>query len=82
MSIPSMNAVWKRSALDSKLPVKQRLSALNKLHRPSLGLLRKLLTKGTPAKIFFRAGELLEIVLARKELLKNVKPSPTITNAD
>jgi hypothetical protein len=61
--------VWRRMALDARLPAKTRLEAFNQISRPSLNLLRRLLSaKTTPSKLKLAAARKYELEVARKEL--------------
>lgn len=61
--------VWRRIALDTHLPNKVRLEAFNQISRPSLNMLRRLLSaKTTPSKLRLAAARKYELEVARKEL--------------
>jgi len=66
---PGPEGRWKWLALDPKLPVSQRLIALNSIERPAVTFLNKLLKPTTPRQLLFRATELYDLALARKKLL-------------
>jgi hypothetical protein len=61
--------VWRRIALDTRLPNKVRLEAFAQIARPSLNMLRRLLSaKTTPTKLRLAAARAYELEYARKEL--------------
>jgi hypothetical protein len=76
--LPSPNAVFKRLALDERQSQKNRIAALNRIERPSLSMLRRLLRPNVPPRLRYRAAELFELAMARRDLIKrkdtNVKP--------
>jgi hypothetical protein len=65
---PSPDRLWRRIAEDIRQPQKHRIAALNRIARPSLSMLRRLVHQSTPPKLRFRACQLFEIAIARKEL--------------
>jgi hypothetical protein len=67
---PSSDRVFRRLTEDVRLSEKNRLAALNKVERPSLSMLRRLISKSSPPKLRFRASELYEIAIARHDLLR------------
>jgi hypothetical protein len=66
--LPSPNALFKNLALDERQSQKNRISALNKIGRPTLALLRQLIRPDVPPRLRFRASELYELELARRDL--------------
>ena len=70
MAFPNPDRVYRRLAEDKRLSESRRIAALNKVERPSLSLLRRLLHPSTPARLRFRSTELYELAMARRELLK------------
>jgi hypothetical protein len=75
---PSSDRVFRRLAEDSRQSERNRLAALNKIERPSLSMLRRLLHASSPPRLRFRAGELYEIAIARRDLSRSA--SKEITN--
>jgi hypothetical protein len=65
---PSSDRVFRRLAEDARQSERNRIAALNKIERPSLSMLRRLLLAGSPPRLRFRAGELYEIAIARRDL--------------
>jgi hypothetical protein len=66
--------VWRRIVEDTKLAAKYRLTALEQMNRPSLRLLRRLLSaKSTPAKLRLLAAHKYDLAASRRDLLKNAK---------
>jgi hypothetical protein len=66
--------VWRRMVEDTRIPAKHRLAALERMLRPSLSLLRRLLAaKSTPAKLRLLAAQKYDLAISRKELLKDAK---------
>ena len=68
---PSINAAWRRAALDKRLSPAKRLHAL-KAARHSLATLRRLLRDAHPA-IHFEALKLYELERARRELTRETR---------
>ncbi len=76
---PSSDRIFRRLAEDARQSQKNRIAALNKIERPSLSMLRRLIHPSSPPKLRFRASELYEVAitrhdLLRKDLTKDVKP--------
>ncbi len=70
--------IWRRILVDNKNAVKYRLQALEHLPRPSLCLLRALLSDPrTPVRLKVALGEKYEIALGRRELSK-IPPAPPV----
>jgi hypothetical protein len=59
--------VFKRLALDKSQSQKNRIAALDKV-RPSLAMLRRLIGPDVPPKLRFKAAELFELEVARRDL--------------
>jgi hypothetical protein len=70
---PSADRVWRRLVETKKLPAKDKIAALNKIARPSLSLLRRLLHPSNPAKVRLAAAKLYEVAMTRRELTKKPK---------
>jgi hypothetical protein len=70
---PSADRVWRRLVEAKKLPTKDRIAALNKIARPSLSLLRRLLHPSNPAKLRLAAARIYELAMIRRELAKKAK---------
>jgi hypothetical protein len=74
MSRLKPDTAWRRIVENGKFPAKTRLMALEQIARPSLSLLRRLLSsKSTPSKLRLLAAERYSIGVARKELIRNAK---------
>ena len=70
----SIQTVWRRIVLDTRLPCKARVKALEQIARPSLNLLRKLLRlKTTPPRLRLLAAEKYAVATTRLELTKNAR---------
>ncbi len=70
----SPQSVWRKIVEDTRLPAKHRLTALERMIRPSLSFLRRLLAaKSTPAKLRLLAAQKYDLAISRKELLKDAK---------
>jgi hypothetical protein len=65
---PSADRIFRRLAEDKRQPQKNRISALNKIARPSLSMLRRLCSATTPPKLRYAASLLYEKAMARKSL--------------
>jgi hypothetical protein len=70
MAFPNPDRIYRRLAEDKRLSESRRIAALNKVARPSLSMLRRLLHPSTPARLRFRATELYELAMARRALLQ------------
>jgi hypothetical protein len=70
---PSADRLWRRLAEDKRLPVKDRIAALNKIARPSLSMLRRLVHQDTPAKLRLRSVQLYAVAITRRDLLKGAQ---------
>jgi len=71
--MPSLKpeTAWRRILVDKTSPIKCRVAALKHLARPSLGLMRSLLSDpNTPGRLRFALAERYEIEVARKELAR------------
>jgi hypothetical protein len=69
MSRLSPDSAWRRILMDTRLPAKSRIIALEQIARPSLNLLRRLLSqKSTPPKLRLLAAHKYTLAVARKEL--------------
>jgi hypothetical protein len=74
MSRLSPDAAWKKILLDPKYSVKARVQALQQIPRPSLNLLRRLLSSNsTPRRLKLLAAEMYSLAMARRELLKHAR---------
>ncbi len=74
MSIPKPTTIWRRLLLDEHLAVKHRIEALQHLERPSIYLLRQVLSNWrTPARLRFACAKRYEAAIGRKELMSDVK---------
>ena len=83
MSQLNPDRVFRRLAKDARLPVRDRIVALNAITRPSLGLLRSLLAKEVPPKLQFRAAQLYAVAIARRNLLRrNAHAESSLTQTD
>jgi hypothetical protein len=77
MSRLDPQTAWRRLVLDSRLPARVRVAALNQLARPSVNMLRTLLSaKSTPPKLRILACEKYQIAMTRKELNDRAKQRP------
>jgi hypothetical protein len=58
--------------MDSRLPAKHRMAALENIERPSLNLLRRLLAaKSTPTKLRLIVARRYALEITRRELVRN-----------
>ena len=69
----SSDRVWRRICGDERQSQKNRIAALNRIERPSLSLLRRLVHPSSPPRLRFRAGELYEIAIARRDLSRSAR---------
>jgi hypothetical protein len=70
-------SVWRKILLNPRQSCKARLEALDHLHRPSVDMLRGLLSKPTtPPRLQVAAARRYELEFARKELM-NAEPKRT-----
>ncbi|HWO36548.1 MAG TPA: hypothetical protein VNO32_47805 [Candidatus Acidoferrum sp.] len=66
----SPDCVWRRIVIDTRLPAKARIIALEQIARPSLNLLRRLLSqKTTPPRLRLLASK-YAAAIAEKEVRK------------
>lgn len=74
MSRLKPETAWRRIVENQKFPAKARLMALEQIPRPSLSLLRRLLSsESTPRKLRLLAAQKYSIAVARKELIRNAR---------
>ena len=74
MSRLKVATVWRRIVLDTRLPCKARVKALEQIARPSLNLLRRLLRlKTTPPRLRLLAAQKYAVAMTRLELMKNAR---------
>jgi hypothetical protein len=63
------DSAWRLIVMDTRLPAKSRIIALEQMARPLLNLLRRLLSqKPTPPKLRLLAADKYTLAVARKEL--------------
>jgi hypothetical protein len=63
------DSTWRLIVMDTRLPAKSRIIALEQMARPLLNLLRRLLSqKPTPPKLRLLAADKYTLAVARKEL--------------
>jgi hypothetical protein len=81
MSRLKPETAWRRIVENKKFPAKARLMALDQIPRPSLNLLRRLLSsESTPRRLRLLAAQKYSIAMARKELTRNARPKPGSNN--
>jgi hypothetical protein len=69
MSRLKPDTAWRRIVIDTRLPAKVRIAALSQILRPSLNLLRRLLSqRTTPPRLRVLAAQKYSLAVARKEL--------------
>jgi hypothetical protein len=69
-----VSTVWRRIVEDPKHTCRARLAALQRIGRPSMSLLRRLLASPTtPRRLKLLAAEMYALAVARKELFKNAR---------
>jgi hypothetical protein len=74
MSRLKPETAWRRIVENRKFPAKARLMALEQIPRPSLSLLRRLLSsESTPRRLRLLAAQKYSIAVARKELIRNAR---------
>ena len=70
MSRLSPDSAWRMIVIDTRIPAKARIMALEQIARPSLNLLRRLLSqRTTPPRLRLLAASKYTLAVARKELL-------------
>jgi hypothetical protein len=70
MSRLTADTAWRRILLNSRLPAKTRVTALNEIERPSLALLRSLLfQKSPPSKLRLAVTKKYAVEVTRRELI-------------
>jgi hypothetical protein len=76
------DTAWRRIVIDTRLPAKARILALEHILRPSLNLLRRLLSqRTTPARLRLLAASKYTLAVSRKELT-NAAPKQTGASAE
>jgi hypothetical protein len=71
MSRLSPDCVWRRIVIDTRQPARARIAALQQIARPSLSLLRRLLSqRTTPPRLRLLAAQRYALAVARKELTR------------
>lgn len=85
MSRLSPDTAWRLIVMDTRLPAKSRIIALEQIARPSLNLLRRLLSqKSTPARLRLLAASKYADAIAREEgrsflsISASVNPKPSL----
>jgi hypothetical protein len=72
MSRLKVDSAWRKIVADENMAAKKRAHALAQMLRPSISLLRKLLSaKDTPKVVRLLATELYAVACTRRELLRH-----------
>jgi hypothetical protein len=74
MSRLDPQTVWRRITTDSRQPTKIRIAAFAHILRPSLTLMRRLLTaKKTPPRLRLIVAEKYDLAISRRKLQRDAK---------